>query len=740
MKAPPTLLRCRWLFLIVAVLTSAALGADYTGTVLTPDNKPVKGATVYLVELVNQTPSSATRPALPTTRTDDAGVFHFPRARAGGAEFIAAADGFGLSSTELNGAAPIQMQLRPRTDLTITFHTPDNKPAANVPISIRRINLPMRISDGSFHNLWIPPYYRSPWSAITDANGACTFPGLPQGGVLKIDIGDPRYAQFGYNQTLDLSGSAQTRDGPIRLQLAASISGKIIYGSTGQPAAGIRVLARSESSEPEQDLTAADGSYAIKRLRPLQIDVTLDLSEDLQKSWTVQKSLNLTLAAGQNESDVNFTLIPGVRLAGTVLAADDSKPIPGVELGIYNSAHPRSSGTVQSVTTDANGAFSVRVPPGQQNIYLMSDTPADGFSRPGDDERDITIPENSAGSVQFRLPRAFLAPIKGKVVDPDGNPVAGASVFAYSEQSVLLNNIRNAITTNADGTFQTPPVPRNAHVDLRARFGDLATPRSITVTRNASGSVTLQLEKNAFAALVGRVVDQRGQPLKNARIELLYSIGRYRFGDEAGVTDDRGNYKIDSLWADMSYSIDVTCDFYGEAESNNSLRVSPGQSTTIPDLTLYKRDSTIAGVLLDRNNKPVAGQRVFVRGPRSGYSNLNTDANGKFQCAVVANDRLTIFYNFNSSRGLSRQSAKAGDQNIVLHTAPPIAAAAAAPAPGPPAAGSVAESAPVFDPAEAVTWNGWLWAVILLLAGSVVTIIVNAVAAIRSRKSPKIVR
>ncbi|MGD0541091.1 MAG: hypothetical protein ABSB33_06215, partial [Tepidisphaeraceae bacterium] len=171
------------------------------------------------------------------------------------------------------------------------------------------------------------------------------------------------------------------------------------------------------------------------------------------------------------------------------------------------------------------------------------------------------------------------------------------------------------------------------------------------------------------------------------------------------------------------------------------LRVGPGQSTSVPDLTVYKRDSAIAGVLLDRDNKPVSGQRIYVRGPRSGNSNLTTDSSGKFQCAVVTDDRLTIYFNFNTNR-LKQQTAKAGDQNIVLHTAPPVAApppvapppapvVAAAAAPTPPAP---APPVPVFDPGDAITWTGWFWAVILVLAGGVVTIIVNAIGAIRGRK------
>ncbi|MGD0542198.1 MAG: hypothetical protein ABSB33_11830, partial [Tepidisphaeraceae bacterium] len=180
---------------VLAVLTSAAFGSDYTGKVLTPDGKPVKGAMVYFAEL-GPSASSSARPDLPTTRSDDAGDFHFPRGDSNDVEFIAAADGFGLSAMELNDTGSIQIRLRPRTDLTLTFLTADNKPAAKVRVSVQEIYLPIRLSDGGQHNLRIPAGYRSPWSASADAGGVCALPGLPQGGRVTISVNDERYARL----------------------------------------------------------------------------------------------------------------------------------------------------------------------------------------------------------------------------------------------------------------------------------------------------------------------------------------------------------------------------------------------------------------------------------------------------------------------------------------------------------------------------------------------------------------
>jgi hypothetical protein len=162
--------------------------------------------------------------------------------------------------------------------------------------------------------------------------------------------------------------------------------------------------------------------------------------------------------------------------------------------------------------------------------------------------------------------------------------------------------------------------------------------------------------------------------------------------------------------------------------------LQPGQTTAAHDLTLYKRDSTIAGVLLDADSKPVAGTQISLNGPRTGYSRVTTDANGQFTCAVVSGDRLSISYS--TPGGYRNRFAGAGDQKIVLRTAPPKRAPPAPPA----AAAAPAEVAPspppplVFDPAAAVTWNGWLYAAILVVAGGIISVIANAIAALRAAR------
>ncbi len=623
-----------------------------------------------------------------------------------------------------------KIRLTPGTDLTLTFMAADKKPAAGVAISLAQLYGP-QVGGTAMSNFWIPDGFRSPWSAVTDANGVCTIHGLAQGGTASLSVDDEHFAGLTYRDQIVLANAPKTQADPIQLFPAATISGKVTNSSTGAPAAGIVVDAETNDASPTSATTAADGTYTLKQLRPGQYIVAIHPDPNLEKSWTAKATENIPLPAGAAKTGIDLTLIPGVILNGSVIAADDGSPVAGVPLGVYGPAHPREGSYVQSVNTDATGHFTARVPPGEQLVYIMSDTPADGFGRPSPDNRTVTIADGGTASVEFRLPRVTMSPIKGKVVDPDGNPVAGATVYASSDQSPMFQN--NPITAGADGTFQTMPMIRLGRIEIRARSGTMATPRAMILTRSATGPVVVQLEKDALGSITGRVVDAQGQPLRGARIELITQSARFSFGNDVGATDEKGNYKADSLWADSNYIIEANCNGYGQA-SSSQLHLQAGQTTTTHDLTLYKRDSSVAGVLLDSGNKPVAGQRIYVNGPRTGYNNLTTDGDGKFNCTVVSGDRLTVFYYV--GRGYNRQSARAGDQNIVLHTSPPRVAPAvpahiAVTATPTADTSSVPPAVSVFNPADAVTWQGWLYAVVLLVVGSAIVVIANAIAGLR---------
>jgi protocatechuate 3,4-dioxygenase beta subunit len=724
------------LALLILCLASPSLAADYSGKVLSPDGKPVKNAAVYLFTGA-RTPQSTVGIDAPTTRSDDNGDYHFSNAPADASQLMATADGFGAGAAQVQAGQKTKIALHPRTDLLLTFIGPDNKPAVGVPISLSTMSF-SQIAGGST-NLSIPQQFNSPIFAATDSNGQCTIAGLAQSSTVDLIVTDPKYAMLSDQDEQMLGSSPQTKADPIHLLPAATISGHVTDSTTGKPASGIAIDCQSSDYGYASALTAADGSYTIKQLRPGRFIISLHPDSTLEKTFTAQAVENLPLTAGQAKTAVDLSLIPGVILTGTVVAADNNQPVPGVPLGIYGPAHPRDSASVQQIQTDATGTFTARVVPGEQNVYIMSDTPAPGFARPSPDNKNVTIQQGGASeAIQFKLPRVLMAPLVGKVLDPDGNPVAGASVFISSDEIPMYQHM--SFTTGPDGIFHTLPMQRTGRVQLRARSGDLATSKALAVSRSAPGDITIQLEKGVLATITGRVVDSQNQPIPAAQISLIVRNGRYSMEQDSGLSDDKGNYTIADLWPDAIYYVDVSRNGYGETETAE-LRPTPGQTLTPRDITLYKRDSSVAGLLLNADNQPVVGMRIYINGPRTGYNSMTTDGSGKFSCTVVTGDRLTAFYNYAPQRGYSRSSVRSGDQSIVLHTAPPrvltppSAPLVVAPAAQPAAATPEPLAQVSYDPSDATTWRAWAFSAVLVVVGGIITLLANLIASLKPHKT-----
>ena len=64
----------------------------------------------------------------------------------------------------------------------------------------------------------------------------------------------------------------------------------------------------------------------------------------MEKSLTARAVQDVTVPAGTAKTGIDLSLIPGVILSGSVVAADVGSPIAGVPLGIYSPAHPREGG------------------------------------------------------------------------------------------------------------------------------------------------------------------------------------------------------------------------------------------------------------------------------------------------------------------------------------------------------------------------------------------------------------
>jgi 5-hydroxyisourate hydrolase-like protein (transthyretin family) len=630
--------------------TSPASTKGWSGTVVLPDGSPAKGCDVYFFA---QDKTESELHQRQEVKSDNEGAFHFDGLAVDpmNCYVIAVAKGWGMGYDRFLSRKTTQLRLAPAIDLTVHFVDAQGKPAPDVPICLRAL-----VSQNvEFAFILFPAKDQPPFAGKTDSEGAVTFVGLPQSTQVQLTVNDDRFAALTFANAIQLPAKSALSPPPIQLHAAASISGKVVFGATGKPAAGINVAAQSQEGGGSA-ITSADGTYKLNRLEADKYNVALDLKTEQEKNWTAVAAEGVSIGEGEQKQGVDLSLITGGLITGNVLSKVGGKPIAGVYVGVYGPAHPRSGAWVQNTTTAADGAFSLRVPPGEQYVYLQS---ADQNSE-ADTSQNVTVVDGKTTTINFRM-TSTVTSISGKIVGPDGAPVSDAEISVTSNSGNSFSPV--GVIRTPDGLFELHEgVDRNG-AELRVRAGDLATRTAVKVMPD-SRDIVVHLEKNVLASVAGRVVDQDGKPISGVEIQMIIMNGRFGTERPVGVSDENGRYQVDNLFADSKCAVVVQADGFGR-DTTQQLKLKPGEVLKVKDLVLKKRDTFIAGMLLDEAGNPAVGQRITVQSRLTGTASMTTDKDGKFRLAVVKGDKLSLIVQLKDHHLISK-SVQAGDQDIMI--------------------------------------------------------------------------
>ncbi|HEV8113770.1 MAG TPA: carboxypeptidase-like regulatory domain-containing protein [Planctomycetota bacterium] len=186
-------------------------------------------------------------------------------------------------------------------------------------------------------------------------------------------------------------------------------------------------------------------------------------------------------------------VIPSGRIAGRVVGADGA-PVPEIEVLVQpdeRTVHLSNSATYGQIESDGNGAFvfeglkagtyCLRV-----NEEWFDETPKWGAcTRAG-----IVLAEGAhVDGIEIRL--SVAARIEGKVVGPDGQVVAGATVMGRDEQGTPLQHGPPTIT-DGSGSFSIDGLAAGK-VTIMAWTKSLVTAGSLTVVVHAGETTRVAL-------------------------------------------------------------------------------------------------------------------------------------------------------------------------------------------------------------------------------------------------------
>lgn len=301
-------------------------------------------------------------------------------------------------------------------------------------------------------------------------------------------------------------------------------------------------------------------------------------------------------------------------VAGRVVDAASKSPIAGALVWAAPSSPP--------VRTDAAGRFRLTLP--QREIQLEAVAP--GYLR---SERQ-PVPRTGAGVVLSLRPAAAL---EGRVEDPQGNPVSWAYLSIPAPGRPQSRRGTGVAWSRSDGRFRLPGLlPRGSYEITASSEGFLQATVQARTAPAGRPSAPVKIVLGAGQTAVGRIVDEAGQPVAGALLEMGIRGSVEVPAAFQAVSDAAGRFEIRGLPLGL-YMLLV--DHPGFAPSERAeVNIASGPAADLGTIALQP-EAVIEGQVTNRRRAPVEGAEagirsvphLFVRVPPS----MRTGRDGRFR-------------------------------------------------------------------------------------------------------------
>lgn len=279
--------------------------------------------------------------------------------------------------------------------------------------------------------------------------------------------------------------------------------------SDGTPAAGVgatieRPVPRGARRETWSATSAADGSLHFDELAPGKRKLRVD----------ARANFELEIEAGETTS-ADFTIPSGANVRGRVL---DSAGVPIAGAAIAFDARGSTAPDVRVLAhTDADGRFELRDLAEWQSIGAR----AVGYAPSKAVEiGELALDGIDHRKVEFRLQRGEHR-LRGRVLDPDGAPIAGARVVAGAPIGSWIHDATGltigltapplAATSGADGRFEVLDSLPDGELPVTAiAFGRAAWSGTLVLPLDPARELEIRLAP--AARIEGRVLGIDGRP------------------------------------------------------------------------------------------------------------------------------------------------------------------------------------------------------------------------------------
>jgi hypothetical protein len=356
--------------------------------------------------------------------------------------FVAHKPGFAVESTDYwvdieERANDIIIQLGKPEPFTAVLVDRDQRPVVGAKVRVEMSAHRGTSSDAAGrHSTWTAYYYylreviagspvESLFVTTTDDRGSFSFASFPPNHRLRLAVTtrDGREmrvrAQARSEAILDtnLAGEGFVsapigQETQLTIFPSARVQGRVTTKLPGVSVAGIRVWFKGSRVQEHRwssisnftgiVRTGADGRFVFDSLDEGTVNIwIMEYQKDVP--WTYQTE-HVQLRSGSTTA-TTIELIRGVEVEGKVIVQGTGLPVKGVRIGVRGPLSPWSQAMDSTGTTDGDGRYRYRLPPGETSFYLLDDLPAYVRASENDPSRTVKIPD---GAARFEVPPIVL--------------------------------------------------------------------------------------------------------------------------------------------------------------------------------------------------------------------------------------------------------------------------------------------------------------------------------------------
>jgi len=493
----------------------------------------------------------------------------------------------------------------------------------------------MAVPSGRYAHYLFGEISRQLFTSTTDVEGKFSFERIPADATAEFLVKKPGRVTV---NTYDPSSGLKLQFAPgqdnikLVMPVEAKIEGTAVEKGGDKPVSGVKIMVLREQKQPglkqEPIVSKEDGTFSINALPSGKLFLQIvPLIEGLA-DW-VAEPVEVTTEAGKTISGVKVEVVKGGLLEVVITEAEGEKPLERAEVRIYQ----QSRNQWLNARSDKEGIARMRLLPGE---YLIGGVHKEGYTQ---EERQETVSIEDGKTARIKWQLVGQPKIVGVVREEAGKPVGDVTIR-------FLPGGGTDFKTDDEGRFEVAWNPRWWRSDETVRCVVARDERRNLAAVAEIEKETKPLDIKIMPGVIfgGSVVDPNDKSIARAQVIILLRTSSWSVGirrDEV-ETDARGNFEVKAIPPGQRYYVIARADGYGEKQIEADADDAVGGRLRVEKLILPVANLSVSGVVVDANDKPIAGARVYCYSEGQQQRGTQTDAEGKFTLDKICPGKVNV--------------------------------------------------------------------------------------------------